>query len=105
MAEKNIEAHVVPNGQPISSSRRGSVSKSAEPFQTEIEDVANVEVTDEQNRKVLRKIDTLCVLLGHPLLHRPPLTEAQLITYNGILLYASISRQRCSGRLDIAWYP
>ncbi|KFY72960.1 hypothetical protein V499_06932 [Pseudogymnoascus sp. VKM F-103] len=57
MAEKNTDAHVGPNGQPISASRRGSVSKSAGPFQTEIEDVTNVEMTDEQSRKVLRKID------------------------------------------------
>lgn len=61
MAEKNINVHADPNDQPIYPSRRDSVSKSAEPFKTEIEDVANVEVTEEQNRKVLRKIDTLCV--------------------------------------------
>ncbi|KFY30938.1 hypothetical protein V493_01536 [Pseudogymnoascus sp. VKM F-4281 (FW-2241)] len=57
MAEKNIDVHAGPDGQPISA-RRDSISKSAEPFKTEIEDVTNVEATDEQNRKVLRKIDT-----------------------------------------------
>lgn len=59
MAEKNTNVHTGPGGQPISATRRDSVSKSTEPFKTEIEDVANVEVTDEQNRKVLRKIDML----------------------------------------------
>lgn len=105
MAEKNIDDQAGPDGQPISATRRDSVSKSTGPFKTEIEDVANVEATDEQNRKVLRKIDMLCVFPSHPMLHRPPLTEAQLITCHGILLYASISRQRCSGCIDVAWYP
>ncbi|KFZ24084.1 hypothetical protein V502_01442 [Pseudogymnoascus sp. VKM F-4520 (FW-2644)] len=57
MAEKNIDVQAGPDGQPISATRRDSVSKSMGPFKTEIEDVANVEATDEQNRKVLRKID------------------------------------------------
>ncbi|KAL5352955.1 hypothetical protein V496_08334 [Pseudogymnoascus sp. VKM F-4515 (FW-2607)] len=57
MAEKNVDAHPGPDGQPVSATRRDSVSKSTGPFKTEIEDVANVEVTEEQDRKVLRKID------------------------------------------------
>ncbi|KFY11409.1 hypothetical protein V492_04490 [Pseudogymnoascus sp. VKM F-4246] len=58
MTEKNSDTYAGANGQPIPTSRRGSVSKSAEPFKAEIEDVANVETTDEENRRVLRKIDT-----------------------------------------------
>lgn len=92
MTEKNVDDYARPNGQPISPSRRDSVSKSAVPFKTEIEDVANIEVTEEQNRKVLRKIDTLCVFPSRPMPHQFSLTETQLITCNGILLYASIPR-------------
>jgi hypothetical protein len=91
MAEKNIGVNTGPNGQPTVTTRRGSVSKSTEPHGTQIEDVANVEVTDEENRKVLRKIDMWCVYLGNRIPYRPPLTEAQLITCHGVLLHASIS--------------
>lgn len=103
MAEKNIDVHAGPDGQPISA-RRDSISKSAEPFKTEIEDVTNVEATDEQNRKVLRKIDTLWVFHGHPMPRWLPLTHAQFNACNGILLFASISRQECSSSVDVAWY-
>lgn len=60
MVEKHIEVRTGLDGQPISATRRDSDSK---PFQAEIEVIANVAFTDEQNRKVLRKIDMLCVLL------------------------------------------
>lgn len=91
MAEKNIEVNAGLNGQPIAPTKRGSVSKITEPHETQIEDVANVEVTDEQNRKVLQKIDMLCVYPEDWIPHRHQLTEAQLITCHGVLLHASIS--------------
>lgn len=81
------------------------MSKSTGPFKTEIEDVANVEVTDEQDRKVLRKIDMLWVPFHRPMPNLPPLTEVQLTTYHGILLYASVPRQGCFGCLYVAWSP
>jgi hypothetical protein len=60
MAEKNIEASLPAcHHLEMASSglRRDSASDNLDALKTDIRDIANIEVTDEENRKVLRKID------------------------------------------------
>lgn len=69
MAEKNLGVGPGPDGRHIPTSR----DSDSKPFQTEIEDLVNVEFTDEQNRRVLRKIDMVYALFTTTL-WRPLLT-------------------------------
>lgn len=60
MAEKNTEAGL-PSFHHLEMSstdlRRDSTSDNLGALKTDIREIANIEVTDEQNRRVLRKID------------------------------------------------
>jgi hypothetical protein len=60
MAEKNTEADL-PGFRHLEMSsadlRRDSTSHNLATLKTDIRDIAIIEVTDEQNRRVLRKID------------------------------------------------
>lgn len=57
MAEKNVEAGFPAPRVSYSEFKNDSTSENQGGLQTVIGDLATIEVTDEQNRRVLRKID------------------------------------------------
>lgn len=62
MTDKNLEAGVPPPSTLLYDLKKVSTSEKSDmlgaiPIQTELGEVANIEVTDEQNRRVLRKTD------------------------------------------------
>jgi hypothetical protein len=57
MMEKNIEDGLSPANVTHSEFRRDSISVNFGAAKTEIGEIVGIEVTDEQNLRVLRKID------------------------------------------------